>query len=410
MGCRLSLDDFGTGYSSLLHLQSMPFDKLKVDRSFVSSMTEFRQSRKIVAAVVGLGQSLDLINVAEGIETQEQAEMLLWLGCEMGQGYLYGRPAPGDQLAAMLAAPPQCFVSSDSSPWHTVTAGCLDVQPAQRLAHLQAVYDGAPVGLGFIDRNLRYVNLNKKLADMNGATVEQHLGSPVAEMIPELFPAVKPFLERALRGEAITDVEATSPAADGVSEETRLLSYQPAVDEAGEVVGVSVAVVDITERKRALEALRESEEHYRHMVQLNPQILWIMDAQGKNLDVSPRWEPETGMMREHSSDRGWLNSLHPDDLEPTATRMAELMQRGAPIYLEYRTQDHAGGWRWKRSRGSPRSDAKGNIVCWYGSVEDIEAPNVVEELPAKAALRMQPAVFPGSVARNDQGMRTGSEN
>jgi EAL domain-containing protein (putative c-di-GMP-specific phosphodiesterase class I) len=85
MGCKLALDDFGTGYSSLHHLQSLPFNELKVDQSFVSSMTTNRESRKIVSAVVGLGQSLGLVTVAEGIETQEQAEMILWLGCDLGQ-------------------------------------------------------------------------------------------------------------------------------------------------------------------------------------------------------------------------------------------------------------------------------------------------------------------------------------
>jgi len=82
--CKLSLDDFGTGYSSLKHLHALPFSELKVDRNFVNSMTEKRESRKIVAAVVGLGQSLGLTTVAEGVETQEQANMLLWLGCDLG--------------------------------------------------------------------------------------------------------------------------------------------------------------------------------------------------------------------------------------------------------------------------------------------------------------------------------------
>ncbi len=76
LGCKLTLDDFGTGYSSLRHLQSLPFDELKVDKSFVSSMVQKRDSRKIVAAVVGLGQSLGLATVAEGVESHEQAEML----------------------------------------------------------------------------------------------------------------------------------------------------------------------------------------------------------------------------------------------------------------------------------------------------------------------------------------------
>jgi EAL domain-containing protein (putative c-di-GMP-specific phosphodiesterase class I) len=71
MGCRLALDDFGTGYSSLLHLQSLKFNELKIDRSFVNSMTTSRDSRKIVAAIIGLGQSLGLDTVAEGVETEE---------------------------------------------------------------------------------------------------------------------------------------------------------------------------------------------------------------------------------------------------------------------------------------------------------------------------------------------------
>jgi EAL domain-containing protein (putative c-di-GMP-specific phosphodiesterase class I) len=85
MGCRLALDDFGTGYSSLRHLQALPFSQLKIDRSFIESMTGKRESRKIVAAVVGLGHSLGMITVAEGVETEEQANMLLWLGATWGR-------------------------------------------------------------------------------------------------------------------------------------------------------------------------------------------------------------------------------------------------------------------------------------------------------------------------------------
>jgi len=101
--CRLALDDFGTGYSSLKHLHALPFDELKVDRGFVSSTTQKRESRKIVAAVVGLGQSLGLVTVAEGVETQEQADMLLRMGCELGQGWLYGKPVPASELARLIS-------------------------------------------------------------------------------------------------------------------------------------------------------------------------------------------------------------------------------------------------------------------------------------------------------------------
>ena len=92
-GVQIALDDFGTGYSSLHHLRELPFDTLKIDRSFIMSMSESEESRKIVDAIIGLGHSLGLITVAEGIENAESADRLLALGCEMGQGFLYGRPA-----------------------------------------------------------------------------------------------------------------------------------------------------------------------------------------------------------------------------------------------------------------------------------------------------------------------------
>ena len=259
MGCRLALDDFGTGYSSLTHLQALRFDTLKVDRSFVGSMTGNRESRKIVAAVVGLGQSLGLTTVAEGIETQEQAEMMLWLGCDLGQGWFYGRPLPCEELLACVSKKREKLLIHSGSAWKRISAANLDSSPTQRLAQLQAVYDGAPVGLAFLDHNLRYVNLNQRLADMNGAKIEDHLGSPMAEMVPELFASVEQYIQRALDGEAVTDVEAELPQTG----ETRLVSYLPVNDEAGEVIGVSVAVIDITERKHAEEALKNSEAHYR---------------------------------------------------------------------------------------------------------------------------------------------------
>ena len=104
LGVRLALDDFGTGYSSLAHLQALPFDKLKIDAGFVHAMAHDSDSRKIVAAVVGLGQSLGLPTVAEGVEELGQAEVLARLGCDIGQGWLFGHPVPAQAVAALMAA------------------------------------------------------------------------------------------------------------------------------------------------------------------------------------------------------------------------------------------------------------------------------------------------------------------
>ncbi|SEH12550.1 PAS domain S-box-containing protein/diguanylate cyclase (GGDEF) domain-containing protein [Sphingopyxis sp. YR583] len=93
LGVRIVMDDFGTGYSSLSNLQAFPFDKIKIDRSFVSHVTDDQSARSIIRAIVALGKSLDLPVVAEGVETEEQRRMVLEEGCPQAQGFLFGSPA-----------------------------------------------------------------------------------------------------------------------------------------------------------------------------------------------------------------------------------------------------------------------------------------------------------------------------
>ncbi len=97
-GMTVTLDDFGTGYSSLSYLAEMTFDKIKIDRSFVRTLSERPESAKIVDAIIGLSRSLGVDTVAEGVETELQASTLKQLGCKLGQGYLFGRPVPAKEL------------------------------------------------------------------------------------------------------------------------------------------------------------------------------------------------------------------------------------------------------------------------------------------------------------------------
>lgn len=263
--------------------------------------------------------------------------------------------------------------------------------PSQRLAHLQAVYDGAPVGLAFLDRNLRYVNLNQRLAEMNGATVEEHLGKNVAEMVPDAYLRVEPFIRRSLAGESITGVEISRPPGAQQGARYLLLSYEPAHDEGGEVIGVSVAIVDITERKEAEAALRESEDHYRHMVELNPQIPWVLDAEGNALSVSPRWGKLTGLNYEGATGQGYFKATHPDDAQRVRASVAASLQTGDPIDIECRVQS-PDGWRWIRTRGAARRDAEGRIIRWYGAAEDITDRKKTEEALRRSEAQMK-AIF-----------------
>jgi len=96
------MDDFGTGYSSLSYLQAFPFDKMKIDQSFVSGIGEGPQSTAIIRAVIGLARGLDLPVLAEGVETPQQLAYLAREGCDEVQGFLLGRPLPIASYAAIV--------------------------------------------------------------------------------------------------------------------------------------------------------------------------------------------------------------------------------------------------------------------------------------------------------------------
>ena len=101
MGVASALDDFGTGYSSLSYVHTLPFDVLKIDRSFVKDLPE-HSALALVRAMLGIAASLDITPLAEGIETREQARLLTSLGCRLGQGYLFSPPVPADRFADLL--------------------------------------------------------------------------------------------------------------------------------------------------------------------------------------------------------------------------------------------------------------------------------------------------------------------
>jgi EAL domain-containing protein (putative c-di-GMP-specific phosphodiesterase class I) len=92
LGVRIAMDDFGTGYSSLSYLQAFPFDKIKIDQTFITNLDSSPQSAAIIRAVIGLGRGLDLPVIAEGVETDEQLAFLKRESCDEVQGFLVGRP------------------------------------------------------------------------------------------------------------------------------------------------------------------------------------------------------------------------------------------------------------------------------------------------------------------------------
>jgi EAL domain-containing protein (putative c-di-GMP-specific phosphodiesterase class I) len=106
LGVRISMDDFGTGYSSLSYLRSFPFDKIKIDRSFVHNLASDEDSMAIIRAVTGLGSSLGMATTGEGVETMEESDYLKSQGCTEAQGYLFSKPRPASEVYEMLSNRP----------------------------------------------------------------------------------------------------------------------------------------------------------------------------------------------------------------------------------------------------------------------------------------------------------------
>ena len=117
------MDDFGTGYSSLSYLCRDPLKELKIDRSFVAPIQDDKNSLEVVRAMIGLAKNLNMEVVAEGIETEEQAQILLELGCDYAQGFYFAKPAPLEHNLNLLTAGPLPARRKDMLSGPTALAG-----------------------------------------------------------------------------------------------------------------------------------------------------------------------------------------------------------------------------------------------------------------------------------------------
>ena len=126
LGVHLAMDDFGTGYSSLSYLKYFKLDTLKIDRSFISDLTNSDDYAALTIAIIGMAHSLGMSCIAEGIETASQQDFLRWHGCSIGQGYLFSRPLPPTAMAELLASRPKRGAANDDFVEFTESAADAD--------------------------------------------------------------------------------------------------------------------------------------------------------------------------------------------------------------------------------------------------------------------------------------------
>ncbi|MBS0249760.1 MAG: EAL domain-containing protein [Proteobacteria bacterium] len=229
MGVKVALDDFGTGYSSLARLEAFPFRKLKIDACFVRALDRDSSKRRIAAAIIGLGQSLGITVVAEGVETLQEEAVLRDLGCDLGQGWLYGKPQTKDEARRTLEM--YGAVEHASPP--------LDVSPFQQLHQLATLYKQAPVGLCFLDLNHRHVRANDRFASIHNMTGAELEGKTVSDVMSgPTLATVKRILKQCM----LSDEPITENYIHG-ERHLRVICTR-VVDLIGEVIGFSGVSID----------------------------------------------------------------------------------------------------------------------------------------------------------------------
>lgn len=156
--------------------------------------------------------------------------------------------------------------------------------------------------------------------------------------------------------------------------------YQPIVDAGGQVEGIFVQGAEVTDRETALTALRESEERFRTIANLVPQMIWSARADGLVDYYNQRWYDFTGVVEGSTDGDRWSDVMHPDDRERAHSQWRASLATGEAYDIEYRLRHCSGEYRWILGRALPVRDASGRIVRWMGTCTDIQEQKRVQEM------------------------------
>jgi PAS domain S-box-containing protein len=259
------------------------------------------------------------------------------------------------------------------------------------LPELQLIYDTAPVGLAFLSPDCRYVQINRRLAEICGLSIADHIGQSVRETVPQVADQVEKIVEAVMRtGEAVTGVEVLGQRSDKLNaDHVWITNWHPLKSPDGGIVGVNVVAEEITERKRAEavltaneKALRESEVRFRELADNISQFAWTADQNGWIYWYNKRWHDYTGTTLEDMEGWGWQKVHHPEHVDRVVRRIRESFESGTPWEDTFPLRGADGSYRWFLSRALPIRNEAGEVVRWFGTNTDI-----TKQIEAEKALR-----------------------
>jgi PAS domain S-box-containing protein len=287
------------------------------------------------------------------------------------------------------------------------------------LPALQMIYDTAPVGLAFLSRDCRYIQINQRLTEICGIPVADHIGRTVRQTVPQVAEQVEAIVAAVMRtGQPITDVEVRGQRPDGGNaDHVWLTHWHPVKGPRGRIVGVNVVSEDVTARKRAESVLVENEKALRELNEtlelrveaetherlqiwnVTEDLLLVADRQGIILSINPAWTATLGWSQSEliGKTSAWL--LHPDDRGKTQAEQIRLLDGRKTARFESRLRHRDGSYRWLSWKTVPDRDriyALGRDVTELKDAEE-DLRNVRHEL-AEISRRTMLAATTASIA------------
>ena len=266
---------------------------------------------------------------------------------------------------------------------HRVVGAVRDItarrEDTQQLAELAAIYSGAPIGLCVLDRDLRYVRINDRLAEVHGIPAREHVGRTVSEIVPDLAPAIEPLFRKVLdTREALLnqEVRGETVAQPGVKR-TWVQHWYPLFSPRGDVIGISVAVEEVTEQRRTTEARERAEQALRARSEELAQTLDTaaigltrLDREWRYLSANPAYAALIGRPREQIIGHSALEVMGPQGVEKIRPYVERVLA-GEAVEYEVETPFAASEPRWIRVKYSPWMGQDESVGGWVASVEDV---------------------------------------
>src|SRR5580693_6650967 len=307
----------------------------------------------------------------------------------------------------------------------------LDVSDSALLATLLRE---APIGFAFFGPDLRVRRINQTLARLDGLDLEAHLGLLPSQVWPgtlasrvesavrhvladgqPLYESNQPVgetgsaapqpagpqsasphsasLQSASPQSASTGQPGLGDGAPGRDEDRQwAFSWFPSHDPDGNVAGVALIAVDVTDRQNSAEAVRRSEERYRSLVQAGAQVVWVTTPTGQIAEDSPEWRWITGQSLDEYLGNGWLDAIHPEDRERVEREWRECVRAGKVFDSRYRVRTKTGSYRHYDVRAVP-IERDGRIIEWVGASTDVTGQREAEEMRGRLTEQLSAAAL-----------------